>query len=260
MADLLEGRFVWSELMTPDPKSAERFYSDVVGWKAEPFPGSGPEPYTIVKAGDKGIGGMMRMPDDMKAKGVPPNWMFYVGVHDADATVAKAQSLGGRVVVPVQPIPLVGRFAVLADPQGAHFAILQPEGPRPTGPDAAPTTGEISWHELATTDLQKAMEFYSALFGWEMLKANDMGPMGIYEEFGRFGRSQGGMFKKPPEMPAPPHWLLYAKVPDVNAAVAAVKSRGGQVLNGPMEVPGGDLVAQIMDPQGATFALHQAKS
>ena len=61
-----------------------------------------------------------------------------------------------------------------------------------------------------------------------------------------------------PRSPPPPHWLLYAKVPDVEAAAETVKSLGGQVLNGPMDVPGGDRVVQCMDPQGAAFALHSS--
>jgi predicted enzyme related to lactoylglutathione lyase len=70
----------------------------------------------------------------------------------------------------------------------------------------------------------------------------------------------GGIFRKPAEMPGPPAWLHYARVADVNAAVEAVKQQGGQVLNGPMEVPGGDWVAQILDPQGGPTAVHQVKS
>jgi uncharacterized protein len=261
MADLLHGRFVWSELMTTDAKSAERFYARVVGWKTKPFPGSETSdmPYTLWMAGEQGVGGLMAMPEEMKAGGAPPYWMIYVGVRDADAVAAQAQSLGGKVVVLPNDIPKVGRFAVLSDPQGASFAILQPDGPSPTGPDAAPALREISWRELATSDLAGATAFYEALFGWELLKANDMGSMGVYQEFGRFGRSLGGMYKKPADMPAPPHWLLYARVPDVPAALVTVKAEHGHVLNGPMEVPGGDVVAQIRDPQGAAFALHQTK-
>jgi uncharacterized protein len=262
MADLLHGRFVWSELMTTDTKAAGRFYSKVVGWKTQPFPGSetSEAPYTLWMAGEQGVGGMMAMPAEMKAGGAPPSWSIYVGVHDADAAAAKALSLGGKVVVPPGDIPKVGRFSVLSDPQGAPFAVLQPDGPSPTGPDAAPALLEISWRELATTDLAGATAFYRALFGWEMLKANDMGPMGLYQELGRFGRSLGGMYTTPADVQAPPHWLIYAKVPDIQVAVAAVAAEHGQVLDGPMEVPGGDLVARILDPQGAAFALHQAKS
>ncbi len=256
MTDLLHGRFVWSELMTTDTKAAERFYTRVVGWKAEPFDGA-KGPYTLWKAGDQAVGGLMGMPAEMRAGGTPPCWMIYVGVRDADAAAARVRSLGGKVEIPARDIPKVGRFVVLSDPQGAAFLILQPDGPTPTGPETAPAPLEISWRELATSDLAGATAFYRGLFGWEMLKAHDTGAMGVYQEFGRFGRSLGGMYRKPADVPAPPHWLIYAKVPDVQAAVAAVKAEHGQVLNGPMEVPGGDLVAQILDPQGAAFALHQ---
>jgi hypothetical protein len=247
--------------MTTDTKAAGRFYSSVVGWKTQPFPGSetSDTPYTLWMAGERSVGGLMAMPADMKASGAPPSWSIYVGVRDADAAAAQVLSLGGKVLVPPGDIPKVGRFAVLSDPQGASFSILQPDGPSPTGPETAPALLEISWRELATSDLAGATAFYGALFGWEMLKVNDMGSMGSYQVFGRYGRSLGGMFEKPADMPAPPHWLMYAKVPDIQAAVAAVKAERGKVLNGPMEVPGRELVAQILDPQGAAFALHQAK-
>lgn len=258
MADLLQGRFVWYELMTTDTKAAEAFYGRVVGWKAEPYPGS-EMAYTIWKAGEQGIGGMMQLTDDARAAGAPPSWMIYVAVHDVDAIAARAQSLGGKAVVPPTDIPQVGRFAVLADPQGAHIAVLRPDGPSPTGPetDAAPL--EVSWRELATSDLEGATSFYSALFGWEKIKDNDMGPLGTYREFGRLGRPLGGMYPKPAEMPFPPHWLVYARVGDVHAAADAVKALGGTILHGPAEVPGGDLIVQFLDPQGAAFALHQTK-
>jgi predicted enzyme related to lactoylglutathione lyase len=259
MADLLQGRFVWYELMTTDTKAAEAFYGRVVGWTAEPFPGSDMG-YTIWKAGDKWIGGLMALPADAKAKGAPPSWMIYVAVHDADAIAAQAQALGGRVVVPPTDIPKVGRFAVLADPQGAHIAVLRPDGPSPTGPETDPVRLEISWRELATTDSDTALSFYSSLFGWDKLKDNDMGPLGIYREFGRFGRPLGGMYKKPAEMPFPPNWLVYAKVTDIHASAAAVKALGGTILHGPTEIPGGDLILQFLDPQGAAFALHQTKA
>jgi predicted enzyme related to lactoylglutathione lyase len=153
----------------------------------------------------------------------------------------------------------VGRFAIVGDPQGAVFALLQPDGPKPIGPDEAPALHEVSWRELATSDLEAAKAFYHELFGWELLAANDMGAIGVYQEFGRFGRPQGGMFKKTEEMKFPPQWVVYARVPDIHESLAAVKQLGGTILNGPTEIPGGDLIAQILDPQGASFALHQMK-
>jgi len=257
MTDLLHGRFVWSELMTPDTKAAETFYTRVVGWTARPFPGVGG--YTVWHAGEKGIGGMMALTPEAKAAGASTAWTIYVGVRNADESVTRLKALGGKVFVPPATIPNVGRFTIVADPQGAVFAMLQPDGPQPTGPEEPAVVREVSWRELATTDLAVAKTFYTELFGWEMLKPNDMGPLGIYQEYGRFGQPLGGMYKKPAEMPFPPHWLIYARVSDLDAAVKTVAAEGGKVLNGPMEVPGGDRIAQCLDPQGAAFALHQSK-
>jgi predicted enzyme related to lactoylglutathione lyase len=111
---------------------------------------------------------------------------------------------------------------------------------------------------LITTDHEAAYDFYADLFGWEKTDAMDMGEMGTYQMYGQGEETYGGMFNKPEDMPAPPHWLLYVKVPDVEAAAAKVTELGGQVLNGPMDVPGGDQIVQCMDPQGGVFALHSA--
>ena len=71
----------------------------------------------------------------------------------------------------------------------------------------------------------------------------------------------GGMMNKPPAMAqVPPHWAIYFRVPDINQAVERIKANGGTILNGPMEVPGGDQVLNARDPQGAPFSLHQKKA
>jgi predicted enzyme related to lactoylglutathione lyase len=188
--------------------------------------------------------------------------MLYVAVEDADATLKQAAALGGKAEFGPREIPGVGRFAVLSDPAGAHFAILQPaDSSANSGPETVPAPLDISWRELATIDREGAMAFYAALFGWEKQNASDMGePVGVYQEFGRPGIPLGGIYRKSADMPFPPHWLLYAKVPDIQASLAAVQAGGGQVLHGPIEIPGGDLIAQILDPQGAPFALHQVKA
>ena len=260
MAHPWHGRLAWHELMTTDPKAAESFYAKVVGWTAQPFPGMEP-PYTTWMSGQQPVGGLMELPAEARAGGAPPNWLLYVAVADADATVAQARSLGAKVEVGPREIPGVGRFAVLSDPQGAVFAILQPADPATySGPETVPAPLEFSWRELATTDREAATAFYVALFGWEKQNANDMGgPVGVYQEFGRPGLPLGGIYTKPPDMPFPPSWLLYAKVTDLQASLAAVKAGGGTVLMEPMEIPGGDSIAQCLDPQGAAFALHQAK-
>jgi len=261
MAEDWHGRFCWYELMTTDPKAAEGFYGKVVGWGTQPFPGTG-TPYTTWTKSGQPVGGLMELPAEARAGGAPPNWMLYVAVEDADAVVRQAAARGGKVEFDLHEIPGVGRFAVLSDPQGAHFAVLEPADPSANaGPETEPAPLDISWRELATADREGAMAFYAALFGWEKQNATEMGePVGVYQEFGRAGIPLGGIYRKPPDMPFPPHWLLYAKVPDIQASLTGVRAGGGQVLNGPMEIPGGDLIAQILDPQGAAFALHQAKA
>ncbi|MGQ0732772.1 MAG: VOC family protein, partial [Acidobacteriota bacterium] len=111
--------------------------------------------------------------------------------------------------------------------------------------------------ELYTTDAAAALTFYGEALGWKPTEAMDMGPAGVYHMFGRHLGSLGGMMTKTPDMAAVPTcWLLYFRVSDVHAAAETVKAKGGQVRMGPMEVPGGDWIAQCVDPQGGAFALH----
>jgi predicted enzyme related to lactoylglutathione lyase len=250
------GRFVWYDLMTSDTDAATSFYTKLVGWGTAQWEG-GEQPYQMWTNQDAPLGGVMDLPDQAKEAGAPPHWIAYVAVPDTEASVAQASDLGGKVLVPATQIPSVGQFAVLQDPQGAVFAVYTPAADSP-GHAGPANVGEFSWHELATTDHSAAFDFYSNLFGWEKTEAMDMGDAGTYQMYGEdgSGMSLGGIFNKPAEMPGPPAWLFYVKVNDVNQATDQVKEMGGQVLNGPMEVPGGDLVAQCMDPQGAAFALH----
>ena len=104
----------WNELMTGNIESARKFYSDLFGWKLKVSP-----EYTEIHAGDRGVGGMMQM------DGLPPNWIPYFAVADADATAKKIKSAGGKIHKPPTDIPNTGRFSVVADPQGAWFAIIQ---------------------------------------------------------------------------------------------------------------------------------------
>lgn len=256
MADpTVRGRFVWHELMTTDTKSAAGFFTKVIGWKTQ---GWDQDPsYTMFTSGGRPTAGLMTLPADAKAMGAPPNWLTYVGTPDVDATAQQAKSLGAKILREPSDIPKIGRWALIQDPQGAVFAAFTPA---PSDTSAAPPSG-FSWHELATTDQRAALAFYQQLFGWEATSSMDMGPgMGTYQMFGWGGQAAGGIFTKPAQMPGPPSWLPYIKVPDSKKTAASVKKQGGKVINGPMEVPGGDWIAQGMDLQGAVFAVHSAKS
>ena len=260
MSSPLLGRPLWYELMTTDKGAAEAFYTAVVGWTTAPFEGS-PTPYTMwMRGGQVPVGGVMTLPDELKSMGVPPHWMMYIGVPKLEDAVSHATRLGGSAVSPVIDVPTVGRMQTLRDPHGAAFSVYEPATP-PQQADAAPELGDTSWHELYTTDGEAAMSFYTALFGWKSTETMDMGPMGKYYMFGRELGSLGGMMTKTPDMAHVPNsWLVYFRVPDVHAAGERVKANGGQVVAGPMEVPGGDWIVQAMDPQGAAFSLYHRKS
>jgi predicted enzyme related to lactoylglutathione lyase len=251
------GRHVWSELMTTDTKGAEAFYKNVVGWTAEPSPNS-PMPYTQFKrSGGPGVAGLMERPAGMN---MPPFWSMYIAVPDLDEAVKKVKQLGGSELSGVIVVPTIGRMQMLKDPQGAAFYVIQPE-PRENPPDRDPEVGDASWLELMTTDAPAALKFYEALFGWQLAETIDIGPMGKYHEFKRGARMIGGMMNKPKELAqVPPFWGIYFRVADINAAVERIRANGGTIMNGPMEVPGGDMIVNAADPQGAAFSLHAKKT
>jgi len=261
MADKLLGSFVWCELMTADTRAAESFYNKVVGWSSVPFAPDGS--YSVFNnASGAGVAGLMKLPDAAKQMGTPPNpstllragWLMYVGTPSVDQTAVRIAQLGGRVLKQPEDIPDTGRFAVVQDPYGATFGLFQPPANRP-GRAGRPGVGDFSWFELYTTNPDGAWKFYQTLFGWEKTSAMDMGEMGVYQMFGRGGGIPGGGIMKPPPG-APTAWLPYAMVKNAKAAAAAASANGGNIINGPMEVPGGDWIAQGVDPQGAMFAVH----
>ncbi|TFG52236.1 MAG: VOC family protein [Gemmatimonadales bacterium] len=256
MAGIPLGRFVWYELLTSDPDAAIPFYAKLIGWTTSHWQGEMDQPYTMWMNGETPVGGVMQLPEDAVKAGAPPHWLAYVSTPDIDHTTKQAASLGG-VVHHVMEIPTVGKIAILADPGGAIFAAYTPAGDMPGG-EGPPERGQFSWHELLAHDHEAAFGFYSKLFGWEKTDAFDMGEAGMYQMYGLPGTGipLGGMFTKPKEIPAPPHWLLYTMVDNVDSRADQVRQLGGQVLMGPMEVPGGDRIVQCMDKQGAVFALH----
>ena len=250
----LRGRFVWHELMTSDTKSAANFYTKLVGWKTKVFDQN--PSYTMFTAKGRPVAGLMALPEPSS----PLSWLAYIGTPNVDETARQAEGLGGKVVKKPTDIPTIGRFAILQDPQGAMFVAFTPLPSSAPPPDSTPASDDFSWHELATTDWRGALGFYKSLFGWEETESMDMGPeMGTYQMYGWKGHTLGGMMNKPRQSPGPPAWLSYIKVADAKKAAAAVKKLGGQIINGPMEVPDGSWIAAGLDLQGAAFAVNSPK-
>lgn len=253
MTVVTPGRFVWHEVMTTDPDGAIGFYQKVIGWTLMPWDAD--PSYRMFAWKNAPMAGVMLLPEEARQAGAPPHWLTYISVPDVDATLVRASGLGARPYVEPMDVPTVGRLAVLADPQGATVAIFRPETVGHLSDDLK--IGDFSWHELAADDWKSAWEFYRALFGWEHTDDFDMGPMGTYWMFRRAGgtRALGGMFNRMPEIPVA-NWLPYVHVRNADETAAAATRHGGRIVNGPMEVPGGDRVAQILDPQGAIIAVH----
>lgn len=248
MADnTVRGRFVWHELLTPNKASAHDFYSKAVGWAKQAWEQD--PSYTMFAAASGPLGASIESREDA------PHWRPYIGTLDVDETVATATRLGAKVLTPPTSLPNAGRFAVLEDPHGAKVGVHS--SPTESRPETPAVYGEFYWHELATTtDPVAAFAFYKELFGWDEARRYDMGPMGVYLVFSRNGREIGGMFDKGKQgLPGGANWVGYVRVPNMDAAVATVKAERGTLLNGPMEVPGGDWIAQFSDPHGAFFAV-----
>jgi predicted enzyme related to lactoylglutathione lyase len=253
MASTSKGSFVWYEHLARDVAAATAFYSEVLGWKTQPF---GSSDYLMWVGSQGPLGGVMKLPEEAARTGTPPQWMAHVQVDDLDATVAGAGRLGGKVLKEPTQIPTVGRFAIIADPQGAVLSLFKPDTPM-TQHDPA-RDGEFCWNELVTSDGDAGFRFYSALLGWRGLEEMDMGPMGTYRIFGLGEQRLGGMMTTPAGNPLPPMWIYYASTSDLEATLGRATRKGAKVVSGPMEVPGGGRIAQLTDPQGAVFALHQA--
>lgn len=210
--------------------------------------------YRLAACGNDMVAGMI--PLAMVQPGVPPNWKIYLAVDDCDATAARAEAEGGKVLKAPADIPGTGRFAVLADPQGARFGILQPapmENPPERGAFEQGRNGHGNWIELMSTDPGAALGFYGTLFGWTEDRVMPMGEMGGYHIFAHGAAQIGGMMGLGP---APmPHWLPYFGVADVAATIATATARGALLKFGPQEVTGPALIAVLCDPQGAHFAV-----
>lgn len=256
----MAAHFIWYELTTSDLDAAIAFYGDVIGWTVTPSGAPGMD-YRLIHAprsgdaGGKDVGGMMALPAEAKAMGMPPAWVGYVDVADVDAEVLAFEAAGGKVAWPANDLPEVGRMAMLVDPQGAMIYVMTPL-PRTDGQRSEAyspgTPGHAGWNEYHARDWAAAFDFYAGRMGWEKGASMDMGPMGTYQVFEADGVRMGGMMNNPLPQQA---WLFYFMTGDIDAAVARITAGGGAIQLPPMEVPGGMWAVVARDPQGAMFGL-----
>lgn len=248
------GAFCWAEVGTVDAQRTKKFYGDLFGWKYEDRPAGSFGVYTMVQKDRKDLAGLYELPPELVKMGVPPHWMSYVAVSDADAACQKIQKNGGQIQQGPFDVMDVGRMAICKDPTGAVFSIWQPKAHK-----GASLMGEIGtpcWFELHTKGVEKAEKFYRDVFGWTVKPGTDAGM--VYREIHAAGAPypMGGMMElRPDQGPVPPHWMIYFTVDDCDASTQRAKSLGGKVFVPPMDIPKVGRFSVLADPAGATFAI-----
>lgn len=246
------GTFCWVELGTTNGEAAKTFYTQLFGWEYVDSPVGPDMIYTMLKLDGKDIGALYQMNSEMKSMGIPPHWLSYISVENADTTVEKAKAAGATIMKEPFDVMTVGRMAVIKDPTGAVFAVWQ--AGTHAGAGVANVPNSFCWNELGTSDTLIDGEFYSTVFGWGRNTQN-FGPM-EYTMFANGDRTAGGMFKISPEMgPIPPHWLVYFAVDDCDAKVQKATDLGATVMKPADDIPGIGRFAILLDPQGAAFAI-----
>ena len=235
------GKFVWHEHVSPDPKQAEDFYTQLFGWGTEVFK-PGEVDYAMISSGGQSHGGFGKAMEGAP----PPHWLSHIAVENLEETIEKVQRAGGRLAAGPFEMSEVGRMAVIADPQGAYVSLYQSDSEGP-GPE-----GVFVWDELGTTDVDGAQRFYEHVFGWT---TRDMGPeYGGYRIFNRGETGIAGLMTLPDDsMPA--HWQPYVAVDDPDRTTAKAAELGGSALMEPMDVLNVGRIAVLRDPQGAVFGI-----
>jgi predicted enzyme related to lactoylglutathione lyase len=238
------GTFIWHENNSTDAGNATSFYTELLGWQTEAWPGE--QEYTIIKVGDKGHGGIATAQD------TPSHWMGNVFVEDVDEVARRTEAAGGKVLYGPEDIPEVGRFALISDPQGATVSAFSP---RPQG-DGELGEGVFVWDELHTSDPAAAKSFYGEVLGWSA-RDEDMGGFTYTIFQNRAGTDVGGCMQLMEGMQAPPHWLVYIGTDDVDATTARAKELGATIHVEPADIPHVGRFSVLQDPAGAAFGLFK---
>jgi predicted enzyme related to lactoylglutathione lyase len=245
------GTFCWCDLSTPDIKAAKSFYAKLFGWTLEDVPAAEAGTYTMIRLGDAEVGGMSQMSDDMKAQGVPPNWLAYVMVESADKMTAKAKKEGGSVVMGPFDVMDVGRMSVIQDPTGATFALWEAKSHH--GATTMGVPGTACWFECISTDKAESGAFYAALFGWEL---ESFPGSADYTLFKQGDTTTGGLMQRTKAMgDAPSHWMINFAVKDCDASARKARELGARIVHPPTDVPDVGRFAILCDPTGAMFSI-----
>lgn len=245
------GKVIFLELVTPDVAGAKQFYGRLLGWTFRDIAADGTA-YAEASLDGRPVAGLVQRPIP-PGEQRQPTWLSFFAVEDVDAAAKAAEERGAKLLFPPHSFPNRGREAVLADPQGAVFAVLASSSGDP--PDFLAAPGEWIWSSLITTDPDTAAAFYQALFGYEVFELPDEADtqhlLFASQDYAR--ASDNSLPDQASRLP--PHWLNYVRVEDATKMAAQAVALGGRVLVEPRLDRQGGKLAVITDPQGAPFGL-----
>ncbi len=235
----------WVDVGEDDPAAAMRFYGDLFGWEGQDMGEEAGHYHMAFKAG-KQVAGIGSAQDPG-----PPHWTMYINVDDADAAAKLVEAAGGKVVMAPMDVMTAGRMMVFADPTGAVASAWQAKDH--AGAQLVNEPGAFIWSELHTSDLGRAKQFYTEVFGWGWGGAPE------YAEVQVGGRTVAGAMTRPPDLPAqvPDHWQIYFGFADVDEDVKRAAELGATLIVPPTDIPNMGRFAVLADPAGATFALYK---
>jgi uncharacterized protein len=245
------GKVIFVELVTPDLDASKRFYAALLGWSFRDVTAGATE-YAEALLEGRPVAGLFHKPAPAGEQR-QPSWLSFFAVEDVDAAAKSAAARGAKLLFGPKSFPDRGREAVLADPQGAVFALLASSSGDP--PDFLASPGEWIWSSLITSDPDTDAAFYQGIFGYEVFplpgRAGTQHLLFASEDYAR--GSANSLPTKDPGMH--PHWLNYVRVEDAAKMAAQAVALGGRIVVQPRLDRHGGKVAVVADPQGAVFGL-----
>jgi predicted enzyme related to lactoylglutathione lyase len=247
------GKVVWADLVTPDLAAAERFYGGLLGWTFQTVHSGDPD-YAIALADGVPVGGLLQKPIPAGERRQSA-WLTFFAVRDVDASKRDAIARGAKIVADTKNYPLRGRQAVLADPEGAVFAILASSSG--DAPDYLARPGEWIWTSLLCQDPDTDAAFYQDIIGYDVFDlASDDGLTHLILSSDNYARVSVNAFPADSKR-RHAHWLNFVRVASTADMLAKVVAAGGRVLVEPHVDRHGGLVAVVADPAGAPFGLME---
>lgn len=244
------GKIIFTELVTPNLRGAEKFYGRLFGWQFQDM-SSGSLEYAEATLNGRPVAGIVHK-DIASGEHKQPAWLTFISAQNIGNEKELAEQMGGKTIFGPVNIPGRGREAVLADPQGAVFAILDSSSGDPADDLAEP--GEWIWSSLMTSNPDQAADFYQSLFNYDIYDLpSEKDAQHFIMASDDFARASGNTLQT--SHPSHSHWLNYVRVNDTAKMTKKVVALGGRVLVEPHFDRHGGKVAIVSDPQGAPFGL-----